>query len=99
MIFDDELTRFIHEPARLVLMTNLAAVGKADFVFLLNATGLTRGNLSVQMSRLHEKELVTVEKTIRDNRPSTTYQITRLGRSVLKRYKRSMMDLLEFLSV
>ena len=29
-MFDDELLLFIHEPARLVLLTNLAAVTKAD---------------------------------------------------------------------
>lgn len=99
MIFDDELTMFIHEPARLLLLTNLAAVRKADFVFLLNATGLSRGNLSVQMSRLEEKGLVSIEKMIKENRPCTVYQITRLGRAVLKRYKQSMMELLEFLTV
>ena len=99
MIFDDELALFIHEPARLLLLTNLAAVRKADFVFLLNATGLSRGNLSVQMSRLEEKGLVSIEKMIKENRPCTVYQITRSGRAVLRRYKQSMMELLEFLSV
>jgi len=99
MIFDDELTLFIHEPARLLLVTNLAAVKKADFVFLLNSTGLSRGNLSVQMSRLEEKGLVSIEKMIKENRPCTVYQITRAGRTVLKRYKSAMLDLLQFLSI
>lgn len=99
MIFEDELALFIHEPARLLLLTNLAAVKKADFVFLLNATGLSRGNLSVQMSRLEEKGLVAIEKMIKENRPCTVYQITRSGRAVLRRYKQMMMQLLEFLSV
>ena len=99
MIFDDELTMFIHEPARLILLTNLAAIKKADFVFLLNSTGLSRGNLSVQMSRLEEKGLVSIEKMIKENRPCTVYQITRSGRAALKRYKQGMMDLLAFLSV
>lgn len=99
MIFDDELILFIHEPARLLLITHLAAVKKADFVFLLNSTGLSRGNLSVQMSRLEEKDLVSIEKMIKENRPCTVYQITRTGRNVLKRYKQAMLDLLQFLSV
>jgi DNA-binding PadR family transcriptional regulator len=98
-MFDDDLLLFIHEPARLVLLTNLAAVTKADFVFLLNSTELSRGNLSVQMKRLQEKGLVQIEKMIDENRPRTVYQITRTGRSALKRYKKEMLDLLQFLRV
>ncbi len=98
-MFEDDLLLFIHEPARLVLLTNLAAVTKADFVFLLNSTELSRGNLSVQMKRLQEKGLVRIEKMIDQNRPRTVYQITRTGRSTLKRYKKEMLDLLQFLRV
>ena len=94
-MFDDELLLFIHEPARLVLLTNLAAVTKADFVFLLNSTELSRGNLSVQMKRLQEKGLVEIEKMIDNNRPRTVYQITRAGRKALKKYKKEMLDLLQ----
>lgn len=98
-MFDHELLTFIHEPARLVLLAHLATVKKTDFVFLLNATGLSRGNLSVQMSRLAERELVTIEKVIKENRPCTYYQITPTGRKALKRYKEEMMGLLEGLPV
>lgn len=98
-MFDDKLVLFIHEPARLILMTHLASVKKADFAFLLNCTNLSRGNLSVQMTRLEEKKLVTIEKMFKDNRPCTMYQITRSGRNVLKRYKKSMTGLLMGLNV
>ena len=37
--------RLVHEPARLAILTALAACEKADFVFLRNLTGLTKGNL------------------------------------------------------
>ena len=94
-MFEDDLLLFIHEPARLVLLTNLAAVTKADFVFLLNSTELSRGNLSVQMKRLQEKGLVQIEKMIAENRPRTVYQITRTGRNALKRYKKEMLELLQ----
>ncbi len=98
-MFDDELLTFIHEPARLVLLTHLATVKKTDFVFLLNATGLSRGNLSVQMSRLAERGLVTIEKLIKENRPCTLYQLTPTGRKTLKRYKLEMLELLRGLPV
>ncbi len=93
-MFDDALLLFIHEPARLVLLTTLAAVKKADFVFLLNSTELSRGNLSVQMNRLQEKGLATMEKMFAGNRPRTVYQITPVGRRALKHYKKRMLDLL-----
>lgn len=98
-MFDDELLTFIHEPARLILLTHLAAVKKTDFVFLLNATGLSRGNLSVQMSRLAERDLVKIEKVIKENRPCTFYQLTPAGRKALRAYKQGMNALLEGLPI
>ena len=38
-----DLDRFLHEPARLLTLVQLAAVNKADFTWLLRQTGLTRG--------------------------------------------------------
>ena len=98
-MFEDELLGFIHEPARLVLLLNLAAVKKSDFVFLLNSTKLSRGNLSVQMSRLEEKGLVTIEKMIKNNRPCTLYRLTPMGKKALRRYKKQMLSMLEELPV
>ena len=99
MVFQDSLLTFIHEPARLVLLLNLAAVKKSDFVFLLNRTTLSRGNLSVQMSRLEEKGLVTIEKMIKGNRPCTLYQLTPLGKKTLRQYKKQMLSVLTELPV
>ncbi len=94
-MFDDELLLFIHEPARLTLLVSLAVVKRADFVFLSNTTTLSRGNLSVQMTRLQERGLVLIEKAIVGNRPRTTYEITRAGRDVLRRYRRAMLEMLD----
>jgi DNA-binding transcriptional ArsR family regulator len=87
----------LHEPARLRLLANLAVVRRADFTWLLTQTGLTRGNLSVQMSRLSEAGLVTVEKMFRDNRPRTLYELTDQGRDALRDYKRDMTKILDAL--
>jgi DNA-binding transcriptional ArsR family regulator len=89
--------RLLHEPARLRLLANLAIVKKADFTWLLNQTGLSRGNLSVQMGRLAEAGLVSVEKTFRDNRPRTLYEITGGGMAALRDYKRDMKRILDAL--
>jgi hypothetical protein len=42
-----ELDRVIHEPARLLIFTLLATVEEADFLYLLKATELTKGILSI----------------------------------------------------
>lgn len=89
-----EPDRMLHEPARLNLLAQLAVVQRADFTWLLNQTGMTRGNLSVQMTRLAEAGLVEIEKMYRDNRPLTLYHLTGNGRSALGLYKRNMMAFL-----
>ena len=89
-----DIDRLLHEPARLRTLVQLAAVSKADFTWLLNQTGLTRGNLSVQMSKLAEAGIVEVEKRFHNNRPQTLYRLTQKGRKALKDYKQGMLNLL-----
>jgi DNA-binding MarR family transcriptional regulator len=92
-----ELDRLVHEPARLHTLVQLAAVKKADFTWLLNQTGLTRGNLSVQMSKLAEAGVVKVHKRFHNNRPQTLYEMTNAGRQVLGKYKKNMQRILDAL--
>ena len=47
-----EIDRVIHEPARLLILAYLSVVESADFLFLMNQTALTRGNLSSHLSKL-----------------------------------------------
>jgi DNA-binding transcriptional ArsR family regulator len=85
-----EIDRLVHEPARLAILTVLAACERADFLFLARATGLTRGNLSVQLTRLEEADLIEIEKTIHRNRTLTTAALTRDGRRALDIYWQNM---------
>ena len=81
-----DLNRTIHEPARLAILTVLSACASADFNFLKTATGLTGGNLSVQLTRLEEARLITVEKSIERKRTLTMVALTTTGRAELNRY-------------
>ena len=92
-----EVDGFLHEPVRLRLMAFLSVLKKADFVYLLRHSGLTRGNLSVQMTKLADAGLVDIEKSFVNNRPRTVYALTRKGRSALAAYKAEMTALLEAL--
>jgi len=92
-----DIDAFLHELARLRLLALLSVLKRADFVYLLRQSGFSRGNLSVQMTKLAEAGLVAIEKGFADNRPRTVYALTRKGRTALRAYKVSMTTLLEAL--
>jgi len=78
--------RLIHEPARLTIMTALSACTSADFTFLLQLTGLTRGNLSSHLSKLEEGELIQVEKRFVGKTPNTLISLTEKGQQAIERH-------------
>jgi DNA-binding transcriptional ArsR family regulator len=78
--------RLIHEPARLAIMTALSACTSADFTFLLQLTGLTKGNLSSHLSKLEEGGLVLVEKRFVQKVPNTLISLTEGGRLAIERH-------------
>jgi DNA-binding PadR family transcriptional regulator len=85
-----DLDRLIHEPSRLLLVALLSSVESADFLFLLKESRLTRGNLTVHLSRLEEAGYIQVEKTIRGKYPHTEYQLTPQGSAAFDRYRNNL---------
>jgi DNA-binding transcriptional ArsR family regulator len=85
-----ELNRMIHEPARLAILSVLSGCESADFLFLQSATGLSKGNLSVQISRLEEAGLVYVDKVIRKKRTLTTIWLSGEGQAQMRHYWATM---------
>lgn len=90
----EELDRVVHEPARLRILATLAVVESADFLFLQQHLGLTKGNLSAHLARLEEAAYIEVQKEFVRRIPRTVLHITALGREALDRYTRTMRDLL-----
>jgi DNA-binding transcriptional ArsR family regulator len=80
------VNRLVHEPARLAILTALSACDKADFVFLVNVTGLTKGNLSSHLSKLEQAGLVEIEKRFEGKQPVTYAMMSGEGREALKEY-------------
>ncbi len=91
-----ELDRLIHEPARLAILTVLNSCQSADFLFLLRVTGLSKGNLSVQLTRLEEAGLISMEKCFVGKKTRTTVSISRHGAEELARYWASVDRLRSF---
>ena len=85
-----EIDRIIHEPARLLLVTILSAVQEADFLYLLTATGLTKGNLSSHLTRLEQAGYLVQEKSFVVKKPSTVCRLTPAGQAALASYRQQM---------
>ena len=85
-----DLDRLVHEPARLAILTVLAAAEEVEFLFLLNVTGLSKGNLSVQAQKLKAAGYLETIKGFRGRIPVTRFKITPAGRKALVAYHTQM---------
>lgn len=87
------LNRLIHEPARLAIMTALSAAKHADFLFLQSLTGLTKGNLSVHLTKLEEAGLIHIDKHFVGKKPVTRVSLTESGRTAIQQHWQHLQQL------
>jgi len=85
-----ELDRVIHEPGRLMIVALLWAVKECDFLYLVTATEMNKGNLSSHLARLEEAGYVGVEKTYRGKVPMTVLRLTPAGRAAFDKYRKAL---------
>ncbi len=90
-----EIDRVIHEPARLLLVATLSVVESADFLFLMNQTKLTRGNLSSHLSKLEAAGYVEIKKEFVEKIPRTLLRLTEEGRDAFIKYRQQMQRILD----
>jgi DNA-binding transcriptional ArsR family regulator len=83
--------RLIHEPSRLVIMAVLSSCESADFTYMLNATKLSRGNLSAHIKKLKDGGYVDVAKSFKGNYPNTSYTLTKTGRAAFAAYRKQYL--------
>jgi DNA-binding MarR family transcriptional regulator len=93
-----DVDRLIHEPARLIIVTLLYTVEKADFLYLLHETGLTKGNLSAHLSKLESAGYVQIEKSFRGKIPQTLISLTAEGRTAFETYRNQLTQIVQKLS-
>jgi DNA-binding MarR family transcriptional regulator len=89
-----DIDRTIHSPARLLILAYLAAVDSADFIFLMNQVGLTRGNLSSHLGKLEEAGYISVTKEFVERVPRTLIQLTDKGRDAINNYREQMRTII-----
>lgn len=81
-----ELNPLLHSQLRLQIMSLLVSVEEAEFTYLLEETGATKGNLSVQITKLKEAKYIEVKKTFKNNYPLTTCKLTKRGVEAFEEY-------------
>ena len=91
--------KFIHQSARLRLISLLYVIEEADYVFLKTQTGLTWGNLSSHMDRLEERGYVEVTKQFKKKKssgkkvPQTSAKLTAKGRKLFDAYREKIKEM------
>lgn len=95
----NDVDRVLHEPSRLGIVALLYTLESADFIFVMNQTGLTWGNLSSHLSKLEEAGYLEIEKSFRGKRPNTVIRLTHDGRESFRQYVTRMRQLFKDLPV
>lgn len=91
----DEVDKVIHESARLLIVANLSLVESADFLFIMQQSGLTFGNLSSHMKKLEDAGYIEVQKEFVNRRPKTMLKLTPQGKKAFEVYRQKMKQILD----
>tara|TARA_B110000459_G_C16367274_1_gene383691 strand:- start:30 stop:323 length:294 start_codon:yes stop_codon:yes gene_type:complete len=75
-----ELEKLLFNPIRLKILSFLFTVESASFKKLIEVSGATKGNISVQIKRLEDAGCLKIKKKFEGNYPLTLCNITSKGR-------------------
>lgn len=92
-----DVDRLVHEPARLIILTILYVLDSADFLYLLNETGLGKGNLSSHLTRLEKAGYITIEKTYQGKTPMTICRLTKAGQAAFEAYREQLKKVVDIM--
>ena len=81
-----KLNSILHQELRLAIISFLANVDSAEFKKLLEVTKASKGNLSVQLSKLQSAGYIEIVKSFKGNYPHTECNITESGREEFETY-------------
>jgi len=90
-----KLDTILHQELRLSIVSFLATVEWVEFKKLLEVTSATKGNLSVQISKLQDAGYIDVKKSFKKNYPLTECKLTAGGRTAFETYVKDLKKLLK----
>ena len=88
-----DVDRLIHEPSRYNIMALLYVVERAEYLFVLNHTGMTSGNLTAHVAKLEKAGYLSIQKKFVLKKPKTFLRLTPLGRKAFEDYRSGMQKL------
>jgi hypothetical protein len=83
----------LHNELRLKIMVALDSLESANFMYLCDITGATRGNLSAQIKMLQEAEYLQVNKSGSGPAARSVCRITHKGMEALRAYEQGLSRL------
>ena len=83
----------LHNELRLKVMVALDNLESANFMYLCEITGSTRGNLSVQITTLRDAGYLQVDKSGSGSASRSVCRITRKGHDALLAYENGLRRL------
>ena len=87
-----ELEKLLFNPVRLKILSFLFSVENASFKKLMEVSEATKGNISVQIKKLENAELIKVRKKFEGNYPLTLCKITSKGKTSFKIFLNSLQS-------
>lgn len=90
-----ELDPEIHQPVRTRIIALLIREGEADFGTVKKELNLTDGHMTTHMRVLIDGGLVEVHKEFLNNKPKTTYRISKIGKKKFLTYLDDLKKILE----
>ena len=85
----------LHNELRLTFLVALDSLERANFMYLCEITGSTRGNLSIQIKTLHEAGYLQVDKCGSGPTARSVCRITNKGMEALRAYEQGLRRLFE----
>lgn len=89
-----DLDQIIHQPIRTKIIAYLINSGSTDYTQLKKSLELTDGHMSTHMKLLVENGYVDVQKTFVENKPKTTYSLSKEGKKKFTLYINSLKSLI-----
>ena len=89
-----KLNAILHQELRLSIISFLVGVDSAEFKKLLEVTKASKGNLSVQLTKLQKAGYIEIHKSFKGNYPHTDCMISTKGREAFESYLSELKKLL-----
>lgn len=90
-----ELNPILHSELRLAVISLLISIHEADFMYIMEQTKSTGGNLSVQVEKLSKAGYIEVTKTFKNKRPCTVCKITPSGIKAFEEYVEALKSYIQ----